>query len=167
MNVQFESGYTHRVEVSYPCLPPTCDNCKAVEHNICRCFTAPIPCSFCNSSARRRKGRMNKSESPKSVQKLQPSIIQWILIRRKGNKQRLLLIRRRLDFLEGKKVSRSIQHSPSSTALKKRFLLNSTLRLALSLHLQEKMITQFQILCLSMLSRRNEKKQRRNNQKSS
>ncbi|XP_024004813.1 uncharacterized protein LOC112081968 [Eutrema salsugineum] len=51
MNVQFDSGETHRVEVSCPWLPPICDHCRKVGHSIRRCPEAPITCSICKSTA--------------------------------------------------------------------------------------------------------------------
>lgn len=51
MNIQFESGEIHRVEVSCPWLPPICNHCSAIGHSIRRCPSAPITCSTCKSSA--------------------------------------------------------------------------------------------------------------------
>ncbi|KAL1206320.1 hypothetical protein V5N11_020130 [Cardamine amara subsp. amara] len=45
VNAQFSTGEIHRIEVSSPWLPPTCEHCKAVGHNIKRCPSAPITCT--------------------------------------------------------------------------------------------------------------------------
>lgn len=50
VNVRFDSGHIQRVAVTSPWLPPTCDHCQEVGHNIKRCPTAPITCSECNST---------------------------------------------------------------------------------------------------------------------
>lgn len=51
VNVQFDNGAIHRVEVSCPWLPPICAHCQQIGHSIRRCPTAPVTCAPCNSSA--------------------------------------------------------------------------------------------------------------------
>ncbi|KFK26391.1 hypothetical protein AALP_AA8G242400 [Arabis alpina] len=50
VNVQFDSGQISRVLVSSPWMPPVCEFCKEVGHNLKRCKTAPILCHSCGST---------------------------------------------------------------------------------------------------------------------
>lgn len=50
VNVQFDSGEISRVMVSSPWMPPICEYCKGVGHNLKRCKVAPILCTKCTST---------------------------------------------------------------------------------------------------------------------
>lgn len=50
VNVQFESGDISRVLVSSPWMPPVCDHCKEIGHDIKRCSKLPKPCALCKST---------------------------------------------------------------------------------------------------------------------
>ena len=67
INVRFDSGHVERVEVSSPWLPPTCEHCKGVGHNIKSWPTAPITCPTCQSSGHKLEDcpRSKTSETSK------------------------------------------------------------------------------------------------------
>ncbi|KFK29045.1 hypothetical protein AALP_AA7G081500 [Arabis alpina] len=49
VNVQFESGEIARVLVSSPWMPPICELCKEIGHNVKRCHKGPRLCNVCKS----------------------------------------------------------------------------------------------------------------------
>ncbi|CAA7030643.1 unnamed protein product [Microthlaspi erraticum] len=88
VNAQFDSGEICRVRVSSPWMPPICEHCKEIGHNIKRCKAAPILCLDCKSTAHTtekcpRKGkdiqnRRNRPDDPGKGQREGKEI--WIEI---------------------------------------------------------------------------------------
>ncbi|KAF8095166.1 hypothetical protein N665_0339s0036 [Sinapis alba] len=135
---EFESGDTHQVEVSCPWLPPTCGNYKEVGHSIRRCPTEPITFSLApeqikknsespkeaenaksskrKNSARRRKEKLRKSELPTSTLS---SPEKYLVDSEKKKEKQIETVSKHDDVgssRKKKKISRSVQHAPSSIA---------------------------------------------------
>lgn len=51
VNVQFDSGDICRVLVSSPWMPPVCDYCKEIGHNVKGCSKSPKLCNNCSSKS--------------------------------------------------------------------------------------------------------------------
>lgn len=126
MNVQFESGETHRVEVLCPWLPPTCSHCNEIGHSIRRCPTAPITCPPCKSSAHLQENcpRAKKKSSVVPAQEdLTPSTNRKNPARRRKTRVKSVAISTEVDEKrKGKQIAKAPIDSAEGTSKKSKNL---------------------------------------------